>query len=130
MITDRLIAAIATAILSGITFIAYKHPDGYRRMFWPIVISLWACSGLWAAYSIGQTVGRWDARLEFLKLNPTSQMPTATTISPLWMWMLPGVVVGYLLFLRFLPDILHSPKNGKDKKPKEKVNQKDSDTNA
>jgi hypothetical protein len=132
MLSDRLIAALFAALLTGITFIAYKHPDGYKRMYWPLVIALWAVSALAGAFIIGRSVGNGDATLEILKLNPNIRTPNMTIPSPLstlGIGMIPVIAYGYLLFLRFLPDILHSPEKKEGKQPKDELRQKDSSTN-
>jgi hypothetical protein len=128
---DTIISAIVMAAISGLTFIAYKHPKGYARMHYPVMITFGAVWVLYATYSIGYVYGFGDAASAFLKLNPSAYLhsPERESHSPtLWIFLLPVLFIGYLSFLRALPYILGLPSNNKkEHDPKDKVQKKDSD---
>ena len=129
---DTLIAAIVMAAISSLAFIAYKHPKGYARMFWPIWFVTFGCWACWMVYQIAYTVGFSDAALGYLRLNREVHLkePTHDDVS-LWAWMLPSVFMLYLVFLYFLPRILDLPVDDrKEDDPKDKVSEKGSDNDA
>jgi hypothetical protein len=130
---DTIISAIVMAAISGLTFIAYKHPKGYARMYLPVMLSGMAVFLLYATYSIGFLYGFSAASIAYMKLNPPPlHFPETESGSPtFWMLLLPVIFVGYLSFLLALPFILDLPKKDKEKvKPKDKVSEKGSDDDA
>jgi len=124
---DILISAIIMAMISSLGFIAYKHPKGYARMYWPLSLTVLGGFVLWGAYQIGYTSGFSDSSIGYLTLNPGVLLhdPKAHQV-PFWAWMLPSLFMFYLVFLKNLSHILdlHSEDNKEDE-PKHKVNDED-----
>jgi len=105
------------AVVSAVTFIAYKHPTVYRQTYLGVVvfvsaICLFLCifqlgAITWSAYTIGQMAGHQDA-------GTLPQIATeAVTLVTLLKWLavtasIGAMVVAYLFLLRrlraFLPE--------------------------
>jgi NhaP-type Na+/H+ or K+/H+ antiporter len=111
---QTIIGGLALAAVTGLTIIAYRHPDGYARMYTPIVVALVAA---WAAWFIGDmsySSGYSEAILATIKLNPGAiiKTPTRETASFL-AFLAPAVAYAYLGFLRLLPHLLREEKAAK-----------------
>src|SRR6266446_10839482 len=104
------IITVALAAISGLTFIAYKHPVGYRKIYVPLIVSVWAAWIIWMVYSYGQTIGFYEALRDTQALNKGTVIQTPSLKSdPMWWFLVSLAVVGYLSFLRALPSILELP---------------------
>ena len=66
---DTLIISLITLGISSLTFVAYKHPKGYERLYKPLCIITFAVLALFAVYNIGYTYGFTRASKEYLTLN-------------------------------------------------------------
>ena len=106
-IMETLASGIVVITLSGLTFLAYKHPDAYQKMHDPLVISvyivtiggaLWGAGALWGYITIVGFVqtGKLDEARESLN----------AIVPPLWGIGVAVLVYFYLMFLSALPDIL------------------------
>jgi ABC-type polysaccharide/polyol phosphate export permease len=130
---DTIISAMVMAAISGLTFIAYKHPKGYTRIYFPVMICGIAVFLLYATFCVGYIHGFSDSSIGYLKLNPPAiHSPVSEIGSPtIWDFLIPVLFVGYLTFLQVLPSILDLPTKDDDKdKPKDKVSEKGSDNDA
>lgn len=104
---EGFLASLALAMISGLTFIAYRHPAGYRRLYLPIVYTVWA---VWLGrliYTLGETSGFYSALTQIHTLNPKQLIQTPSIEGdPWWVFLVPVVIVVYLGLLRSLPFIL------------------------
>jgi hypothetical protein len=103
---ETIAAGLIVATVSGLTFVAYKHPRGYQKLYLPLIGVL---AGYWLlhmAYSFGVMNGFYDALGGVRALNKELVQTPSLIPDPWWMDALPMIAVGYLAFLRSLPSIL------------------------
>jgi hypothetical protein len=125
---DNLIPAIVVAAISGLTFIAYKHPNGYGRIYMPLMYSAFGIFLVCGIFHTGYLLGFGDASVSYLKLNKIPLNIPETPSNPYWILIAFCIFVVYLSFLRVLPDILgFSSKNGKEDESENKANKKDNE---
>ena len=99
---DKLITGLILAAISGITFLAYKHPKAYDKLFQPLMFSslglFIALSSYWLGWSAGHTSTDHDA-------FPFS-----------FVWIYVGYAASYIYFkfLAMLPQILEDKPKKKD----------------
>jgi hypothetical protein len=112
MILERTISALLVASVSGVTFLAYKHPKSYARIYW----FLMPLSTVIFASAIAHNVGFFEAKvlmLDFVAQPIDWQRVNAAldgkTVS--FDWMIYGQVAVwiYLTVLFHLPRILKAP---------------------
>jgi len=102
-------ALVALAALSGLSFIAYHHPSGYRRVYLPLVCAVWGVWLAWIIYSFGYERGFSTAVLATMKLNSPQLVKTPSSGPAMWwVFFVPAALYGYLSFLLYLPSILGS----------------------
>jgi hypothetical protein len=100
----------AVAIFSGLAFIAYKHPIGYRRIHLPLIASIWALWIIRMIYIAGESSGFYHALSGVRELNKDKIFQTPSfDMDPMWWFLIPLGVVLYLSCLRALPSILELP---------------------
>jgi hypothetical protein len=104
---EGLLAALVVAAISGITFIAYKHPTGYKRLYIPLIVIVIVTQTLCVAFDLGKISGFSDTLIQFYSRNPklSFQSPERPP-SPVWVYIAPPAIVIYLLFLNILPILL------------------------
>ena len=106
-ILATVLAGLLLAAVSGITFIAYKHPEGYRRMHGPLIILVAVLWVIWATYGMGHQQGFYEGLRQVRDQNPDVLLETPNyEISSLWVFMLPSIPIIYFMFLGALPSIL------------------------
>lgn len=98
------------SILTGLTYIAYKHPAGYRRIYWFAGFSAGAVGIMSFVWTIARDV-TFNAILPFLRPDKIEAAKAAVQSiqMPLWAAGLLLAVATYLLILAFLPNILGMP---------------------
>jgi hypothetical protein len=124
----QLATAIIMATISALAFIAYRHPKGYAKMYWPIYCTVMAGLLLWFTFEMGYILGFSDSTIGFLTLNHGIALhdPEKHDV-PFWAWFLPSLFLLYLQFLKTLPRILDLPVDDENvEKPKDKVIEKGS----
>lgn len=115
---EPLIVGILLALLSGITWIAYKHPAGYRKIF--VSIELIVILG-------ASTMLTWNIALDFAYANLSQFVESGKhdealaardnlQVPQLLMWLVLGICA-YLLFLLKLPEILDDNRKKTTKHP-------------
>lgn len=104
---QTIIGSLAVAAITGLTVVAYRHPDGYRRIYVSLLFVLGGAWAAWFMYGLGFTFGFSKAALETMKLNPGTVIKTPSQESPsFWIYMAPAILYAYLSFLRLLPHVL------------------------
>jgi len=99
--------SLIIAALTGITILAYKHPAGYGKIYYPIVGAIGVAWLVWFVYGIAYTSGFGDAIVETMKLNTPKLIKTPSNGStPWWYFFIPAALYIYLSFLRILPHLL------------------------
>lgn len=111
---ESLVVSLAVAAATAITWLAYKHPEGYRLLFFALMIIVAGFTG-WVIAEL--TGGIWG--VSFLKLmvddHPEYSLSTVAKdirgayahfgrFEILVMW--DALVASYLVFLRYLPRML------------------------
>jgi O-antigen/teichoic acid export membrane protein len=106
--------ALAFTVLSAITFVAYKFPTGFKRLYWPLIALL--------AFGV-VSMGGFAIGIEYTidKFGPSARTPqaTSTVVQLMYSIRLTNIAILviilcdiYVIFLLFLPEIL------KEEKPK------------
>ncbi len=117
-----IIATISLSLLTGITFIAYKHPKGYQKLYWPLVGLLFGEIIFRTIYNAGLSAGFYTAIDGVRVLNKEAYVKTPSlSYDSIWWLMIPLILFIYFLFLNFLPAILELDKS--DLKSKDKCSE-------
>ena len=117
---ETLIYSLIVAAVTGLTFIAYKHPNGYKKIFWNItplatmvllMILAWNFGQLHSSIRITgeKLIEDSDAKIEDASFTITSMNDSLDNI--LIAVVVGLFVIGYLFFLYKLPTILESNNN-------------------
>lgn len=113
---DTVTGGVLVAALSGITFIAYKHPREFQKLSLVILISSGIIMMLLASYLLGVTVIR-----EAVSWNDNLSSEVKVYIGniadnlqpPYWMWPAAIAFQLYIVLLCFLSHFMTSGKYGK-----------------
>ena len=111
---ETLIVGLILALVSGITFIAYKHPKGYEKIHNHILLLTGLAFVGLQAWDWGVTITAirlddliMDSKgLEALGIRRDLEIPY------MWIWLACGGVYVYSFILLFLPQILGLDKKG------------------
>ncbi len=107
---SSIIAGLVVAFVSGLTFVAYKHPAGYRKLHIPLIASAWGVWIIHMIYSFGEQSGFYHALDGVREMNKGALLQTPSHESdPIWWFIVPLACLGYLTFLRALPSLLDLP---------------------
>lgn len=113
---DTVTGGVLVAALSGITFIAYKHPREFQKLSLVILISSGIIMMLFASYLLGVTVIR-----EAVSWNDNLSSEVKVYIGniadnlqpPYWIWPAAIAFQLYIVILCFLSHFMTSGKYGK-----------------
>ena len=110
---ENFIYTLVVMVISGVTFLAYKHPEAYQKIY-PILAALLlaAISGL-GAWNYGVTVT--GHKLDDL-IDPSKGVEALNIIRelefPFFVQLVAPIIVSfYLVFLSFLPNLLGKHEN-------------------
>ena len=118
-----LIVAVIMALFSGVTFVAYRHPKGYRKIIDCLKPTVIGGSLIVIVFQIGGMYTIISKLYEVFKNSPNKTLETAsyliTTLNNsknlLKLIVLIGVpIIAYGVFLYFLPTILEIKENDKN----------------
>ena len=116
---ETVAAGLLLATVSGLTYLAYKHPHAYRKLWPPLWITLVGAYVLINAWMSGAK----EAHIRLIPLIDMSKQEEAhaaiEAMLPRW-WVVCVIFLGgvlYLGFLRYLPQLL---KEEQDKEPDSK----------
>ncbi len=106
MITT-LVTSLAVAFITGLTFLAYKHPIAFKRLYWPVcflITSAFLAVSIWNS-AIATVL---SALKDFI---PVANLPDATLKAheldfPAWHSLVFFASVIYIVFLLWLPNLL------------------------
>ena len=112
---DTLLITLAAAAISGLTVIAYKHPEGYRRIFICSLPLLVMFVLVITAFHLGSMHYSNRTAYDNLQRYPTDMLKDHAfpirsmhddlqALLTLYAYFVPACA--YLVFLRFLPQIL------------------------
>jgi hypothetical protein len=112
---ESIVGGLLLALISGLTFIAYRHPRGYRRILsvlLPLLLMLALGDVAWRAGSISASLEYLDRGTRsspVIKLSDVSE--TIQAMQKDWGQVgtdlaISGGAIAYLLFLVFLPQIV------------------------
>ena len=102
----EVVCGLLLAAVSGLTFIAYKHPKGYDKISPFIFLANAVLFLMYLAWTIGYQSGFYEGQ----KANGTLEYP----IPFHWLLILMIANAGYLSFLSYLPSILEIDKDDND----------------
>ena len=103
---DKLVPGLFVAAISGITFIAYKHPTGYQRLFWLLGIIFGIASVAGIIWDTSSAATAFALRPFIPPANRAAALAALDNpIERTWaIWS--GLTFLYLLFLLGLPRLL------------------------
>src|SRR5437879_6489866 len=105
---DKFITGLALAAIGAVTWVAYKHPEGYKRLYWPLLITLWityTCLNLWDVSS----AHTYAALLNFIpreKAAEAQKIVAELVVLKTWLHVVYWFLIGYTVFLSYLHEIL------------------------
>lgn len=109
MDTDKWLGGLALAALSGLTFLAYKHPKAFEKLFKAIMLLIIVTFLMAISWNISSDV----AIQTIIKLLPDDkheeafQLANSMTLHSWKFYVGYAVIYFYIIFLRFfLPDLL------------------------
>lgn len=114
IMSDTIISSVILMAISGLTFIAYKHPDAYSKMYkylFAFHIVVFMSINAW---NLGVTI----TATKLNSLIPADKSAIALKISDglqtslPWTFILNFAIMGYLLFLSLLPLLIKKKDNG------------------
>lgn len=113
---DTVTGGVLVAALSGITFIAYKHPREFQKLSLVILISSGIIMMLFASYLLGVTVIReavsWNDNLSS-EVQVYIENIADNLQPPYWIWPAAIAFQLYIVLLCFLSHFMTSGKYGK-----------------
>jgi hypothetical protein len=116
---ETITAGLVLAAVSGITYLAYKHPAAYGKIYWPlsalnlIIFTIIASYMLGVQHASTQLVTLVDA-------SKLTQLQEAMNRLMYRWWVVAGAYFGatlYLTFLSFLPKLLEQEKKESPDEP-------------
>jgi TRAP-type C4-dicarboxylate transport system permease small subunit len=100
---ETVIAGLILAAVSGLTFLAYKHPKGYRWLSDILIVVLVVVCALFYAYRIGFSNGYQACFKAASKVEKTYDIPISSDDSVVSYFSLTVIACWvFLTFLRFL----------------------------
>ena len=104
---DDLIVTLIISAVSALAFVAYRHPEGYARLYVPMLLTSFAIFATWCVYSVGYQLGFSDASIECIKAKPPAVVTQPKLESfPFVAFIL---LILFITLLRFLPVIFDLP---------------------
>jgi len=105
--TQTFIGGVGLAILSAITFVAYRHPKEFYKLFIGIIIIIWVYLVSVVSYMIGLNIVKQAVGLSnLIELDAVLKVYSIidSVAIPIWIAIgLPLVSMAYLSFLASLP---------------------------
>ncbi len=105
---ETLFVGLLLAAVSAITYIAYKHPTGYKKLWyvasWVLVVSL-AVAGIWDS-SMSYTYVSLIDGLEYEQRKNIDEKLKEIDLPLMKIFLVTSACYAYLLFLKYLPNIL------------------------
>ncbi|SRR6266446_4505551 len=121
---ETVAAGLILAAVSGITYLAYKHPPAFRKLFYPMLGLIIAPQIILGAWALGvshsyATIYRFIDRTKWNEADAAINSITPRE------WLVSLVLFGslaYLAFLRALPLLIHEKKEAEPdhERPEEK----------
>ncbi len=117
---ETLIYSLIVAAVTGLSFIAYKHPNGYKKIFTSIMPLAIMALLMVLALNLGKLHSSIRIAGEMLLENPDATIQSASfsitsmnnSLDNILVVVVVGLfVIGYLFFLYKLPSILRSNDN-------------------
>jgi hypothetical protein len=120
---ETITAGLLLASISGISYLAYKHPLAYRKVFLPLLVLSNLIGLILVVWGLGVTAA-YLKLIPFLESSKWAQERDAVnSILPRW-WLVAGACLGantYLGFLNYgLPKLLEEKKESPDEPRSEK----------
>lgn len=108
---ENFVGAAALAVLTGLTWLAYKHPSGYSVISIPLLSVNAAAFGLGVAYNLGVQAGSHAVLMSVIRagggrLEGIDHAAVPATIDQALLFGGLPLLFAYLLFLRALPSLL------------------------
>jgi len=116
---ETVITSLILAAISGITFLAYKHPEGYSKLYWPISIGTMFALCVYMSFYTGATHALIDTTFLLKEGSDTEFKKIKEMYDANGMFLIYFIIFEvYLGFLSYLPHLIGSndPKNTDDEK--------------
>lgn len=91
--------------LTGLTLVAYRHPEAFKKLYIGITIALAIVYFSQASYDTGYSMGRAEHAAQVLKLNSPSPKMPETSFGFDWKFVIAPCIFLYLTFLNVLPQL-------------------------
>jgi hypothetical protein len=120
---ETFVLSLVLAALSGLTFVAYKHPRGYRKMSKPLALSVSLLAIAVLSFTLGGTLAAIGTLKDHLDVFPDQTLKSEEyCINGLYddrnlalvVLVVTAATLGYLYFLSCLPRILEYQTDGTD----------------
>jgi len=130
MVINTLIASLILAALSGLTFVAYKHPSGYKKISIPLSLTIVLMVILIISYSSTGILTLIVRLKENLDLFPDNTLKSELNLINrlyhyrnlfLYVLLVSAVTLGYLFFLYHLPKLLECKPDATNSTEKEDI---------
>jgi hypothetical protein len=105
---ESILQGLIVASISGLTFIAYKHPKAFKMFEYPLYFLLIVSFFVFFTYEISYLRGYWDGKNEEEIIN-----------SPIWHYLLFSLAGLYIRFLAAFDLIFENQKHDDPKEPQE-----------
>jgi hypothetical protein len=109
---ETFLGTAALAAITALCIIAYRHPKGYMKLADHLIKAAFCIFCVVAGFAIGVSAAQ-ETLAPYVqppKAGQATQAVAAITPSPWWTTIVFAAFVGFLWFLRALPDILeHHP---------------------
>jgi hypothetical protein len=108
---DKVLPALFIAAISALTFLAYKHPNGYRKISAGILIAFCASVTCAMSWHLGSYV-TYEAIIPFLDANKIQEAKIVANsyLVPTWILAVGAATILYMNFLFWLPNLLGEDK--------------------
>jgi hypothetical protein len=115
---ETIASALILAFISAVTFVAYKHPKSYHRLYLYLAVvalalvgaaTIWNASNSRALLAVPMDTPGYDAIRERID----------ALAAPLWTPLVAFALIAYLIFLSFLPNFLEHDDRHKGDEPED-----------
>lgn len=100
--------AFAVPALSGLAYLAYKHPKAYKKLFAPLYFISITCFGVLSAWDAGIWISNIKIKEKFPNIDAKAIESTLEPWTIPYLWLIIGYLCFcfYLLFLSYLPHLI------------------------
>jgi TRAP-type C4-dicarboxylate transport system permease small subunit len=116
---ETITAGLLLAAVSGVGYLAYKHPAAYRKIYWPLTTLALIIFTIIGSWMIGLQQG-YTQVIPLIEPSKLPQVQEAITRGMDRWWIVTAAYFGatlYLLLLSYLPTLLEQEKKENPEEP-------------